>query len=420
MSKRKKLIIALLIISIIVVMVIFSLRKGKGTEIPVETARATRGTITQIVSGTGRIQPEVEVKISANVSAKIMNMPVIEGQFVQKGQLLVELDRTRYEAILNQARSTLKSSKANYKKSKSDFNRMQDLHAKKLISETELENADAILEQAESQVEQAEAALSQAMDDLAKTTILSPMGGTVTQLRKEIGEIALGAQFQEDVIMTIADLSRMEVLAEVDENDVVLIDIGDSVKIEVDALSDTLLDGLVSEIAHTATMRGLGTQEEVINFEVKIGISERMEKLRPGMSATVDIQTETHRNALKIPIQCVTMKLPSEFKDTGEEGSSSEENSSESDSATDAAESGTQIKKEEGVEVVFNVVSDSAFIVPVKTGISDDTHIEILEGLDENDVVVSGSYRAITRLLKHKCKVINKEASKAEAEKDTE
>jgi len=291
---------------------------------------------------------------------------------------------------------------------------MQDLFKKNLVSLTDLESAEASLEQAESHVEQSEAALKQAADDLDKTTILSPMDGTITQLKKEEGEIALGSQFQEDVIMTVGDLTQMEVLAEVDENDVVLIDIGDSVKIEVDAIPDTILKGIVSEIAHTATTRGLGTQEELINFEVKIAIVDNHQKLRPGMSATVDVETETHLNALKIPIQCVTMKLPSEFQKKKESNETKKDTTSTAENQAENQEENAEAKpankKEEGVEVVFIVVNDTAKIVPIKTGISDDTHIEILDGLQEDDVIVSGSYRAITKLLKQGSKVVIKEA----------
>ena len=414
MSKKRKIIIALVVLVAIAIFIIVSISKRRGSEIAVETSKVISGVITQTVSGTGRIQPAVVVKISANVSAKIMKLPVVEGENVQKKQLLVELDQTRYEAAVEHARSTLKSAKASYKKAQSDYRRMQDLFKKNLVSLTDLESAEASLEQAESHVEQSEAALKQAADDLDKKTILSPMDGTITQLKKEEGEIALGSQFQEDVIMTVGDLTQMEVLAEVDENDVVLIDIGDSVKIEVDAIPDTILKGIVSEIAHTATTRGLGTQEELINFEVKIAIVDNHQKLRPGMSATVDVETETHLNALKILIQCVTMKLPSEFQKKKESNETKKDTTSTAENQAENQEENAEAKpankKEEGVEVVFIVVNDTAKIVPIKTGISDDTHIEILDGLQEDDVIVSGSYRAITKLLKQGSKVVIKEA----------
>lgn len=408
MSKKGKIIIALLVIGVIAIFVLIGISKRRGSEIQVETSEVTLGGITQVVSGTGRVQPAVVVKTSANVSAKIMKLPVVEGEKVEKGQLLVELDKTRYEAATEQARSNLKSSKASHKKAKSDYRRMQDLFEKKLVSLTDLESAEASLEQAESQVEQSEAALKEALDALDKTTILSPMDGTVTQLKKEEGEIALGSQFQEDVIMTVGNLAQMEVLAEIDENDVVLVDIGDTAKIEVDAIPDTTLKGIVSEIAHTATTRGLGTQEEVINFEVKIAITDNHEKLRPGMSATVDIETETHPNALRIPIQCVTMKLPSEFQKKEESKEAEKDTTATEKKEKENVEAKPTDKKEEGVEVVFTVVNDTAKIVPVKTGISDDIYIEILDGLQEHDVVVSGSYRVITKLLKHGSKVVTR------------
>ncbi|MDZ7262849.1 MAG: efflux RND transporter periplasmic adaptor subunit, partial [candidate division KSB1 bacterium] len=314
MSRKTKIVIFFVVILIIAIMVIVNLKKGRGGEIAVQTDKVKRGDITQTVSGSGKVQPEVEVKISANVAAEIIKLHVKEGDPVKKGQLLVELDKARYEAAVDRARSNLKSAEANLKKAQSDYKRVQDLFEKNLSSLADLENAEASLQLAESNVAQAKASLTQAEDDLSKTIIRSPIDGIVTKLNKEEGEIALGSQFQADVIMTVADLSRMEVVTEIDENDVVLISLGDEAKIEVDAVPDTSFKGIVSEIAHSATIRGRGTQEEVTNFEVSVAIKENVEKLRPGMSATVDISTETHKDVLHVPIQCVTVRMPDEFK----------------------------------------------------------------------------------------------------------
>ena len=358
MSKKKVFIIIGIVI-VIGAFVIINLKKGKGGEIPVQVEKVKRGNITQLVSGTGRIRPEVEVKISANVSGEIIGLYVKEGDDVKKGDLLIELDRKRYEAAAERAKSNLKSADASLKKANSEYKRAVDLSKQNLISAAEMESADANLLLAESNLEQAQANLDQAEDDLSKTRIYSPIDGTVSKLNKELGEIALGSTFQADVIMIVADLSKMEVLSEIDENDVVLVSEGDTASIEVDAIPDTTFKGVVSEIAHTATTRGLGTQEEVTNFEVKVAVVDQVEKLRPGMSSTVDIQTETHRNVLHVPIQAVTVKMPDEIE--------TKEKTAGQDSVAKEGLSNDKEAKDEDkmIEVVFVVEGENAKIVPV-------------------------------------------------------
>lgn len=396
MSKRKKIFIIIGALIIIAIFVIINLKKGKGGHIEVQVEEVKRGDITQIVSGSGKIRPEVEVKISANVSAEIIGLYVKEGDRVKKGDLLVELDRKRYEAAIDRASSNLKSTQASLKKAKSDYQRSIDLFNQKLISLAEKESAEANLLLAESNVEQAKANVDQAKDDLSKTRIYSPIDGTVSKLNKELGEITLGSQFQADVIMIVADLSKMEVVSEIDENDVVLVSIGDTASIEVDAIPDTTFRGVVSEIAHTATTRGLGTQEEVTNFEVKVAVLDQVKKLRPGMSSTVDIQTEIHRNVLSVPIQAVTVRMSSEIKN--------KEHSTKKDSVSETKSERNKISntknEEKMVEIVFVVEGEHAKIAPVKTGISNDTDMEIMSGLEEGMQVVIGSYRAISKTLK--------------------
>lgn len=409
MSNRKKLLIVLGVVLLIAILVIVNLKKGKGGHIEVQLEKVTRGDITQIVSGTGKIQPEKEIKISANVSAEIIGLYVKEGDIVKKGDLLVELDRTRYEAAAEHAKSNLKSAKASFKKAKSEYKRITDLFKQNLVSLAEKETSEANIMLAESNVDKAKASLKQSLDDLSKTKISSPMDGTVSKLNKESGEIALGSTFQADVIMIVADLSKMEVLAEVDENDVVLVAIGDETKIEVDAIPDTTFMGIVSEIAHTATTRGRGTQEEVTNFEIKIAVTDKVVKLRPGMSSTVDIQTDIHENILSIPIQAVTVRLPSEIKkdDDSDDDVEKEEKPANGDSSED---------DEELIEVVFVVDNEYVKIVPVKTGISNDSDMEIISGVEEGTEVVIGSYRAISKTLKDGSliKISKKKSSEAE------
>ena len=399
---RKKLIIVVGVVVIIGAFIVFNLKKGKGGEIPVQVEKVKRGDITQVVSASGKVQPEVEVKISANISAEIIGLYVKEGDEVRKGRLLVRLDSTKYRVAVERARSNKKSREANLLKANSDYKRSSDLYRQKLTSQADLETAEANLKLAESQLEQAEADLKQAKDDLAKTRLYSPLSGTVTQVNKEVGEIALGSMFQADVILVVSDLTKMEVISEVDENDVVLVTDGDTTEIEVDAIPDTTFMGIVSEIAHSATTRGRGTQEEITNFEVKIAILDREEKLRPGMSATVDIQTETQYNVLNIPIQAVTARDQHVINNTlAEDAKGNPEKKARNESSSDTEQDAQNSSREELVEVVFVVKDGVAKMVPVKMGISSDTDIEITSGLDEDQDVVTGSYRALSKTLKN-------------------
>ncbi len=380
MTKKKKIIIGAILIIVLAVMVVVNIKKSRGDSVDVTITKVKQGDITETVSGSGYVQPEVDVEISARISSEIIEIHVLEGNKVSKGQLLVELDRQRYEALVQRAESGVKSAQAALKKSQADYQRIKGLYDQNLKSQAELDAAEADRLLAESQLEQAQATLREANDNLAKTRLVSPINGVVTRLNKETGEIAVGSEFQADPIMTVSDLSRMEVLAEIDENEVVLVDIGQHTDIEVDAIPDTIFKGTVSEIAHTATTRGRGTQEQVTNFEVKIAIDSPTAKLRPGMSSTVDIRTNTQKDVLYMPIQCVTMR---EVKNDSSNTDNTEQNPDDSSMQ----------------KVVFVVQDGSAKMVPVETGISDDTNIEIKSGLEKDQQVVSGSYKAISREL---------------------
>ncbi len=384
MSKRTKIILAILVAIVLVVMVVVSLTKSSGDAIEVSVATVEQGDITRTVSGSGRVQPEMDVDMSARISGEITHIHVEEGERVEKGELLVELDRQRYEAATDEARSQLLAARAEYKKAKADYQRVKDLYSQELTSKADLDAVEAAMMSAESNVQRMQAHLKQASDDLEKTRLLSPLSGVVVKLYKEEGEIAVGSQFQADPVLNVADLTMMEVLTEIDENDVVYVDIDEPATIEVDAIPDTTFSGVVSEIAHMATTRGMGTQEQVTNFEVKIAITSDVSRLRPGMSATVDIDTETHSETLYIPIQCVTAR---ELKADSTQVADSADNPKDR----------SQSKKME--EVVFVVKDNQVQQIPVETGISDDTHIEIVSGLETDQTVVSGSYRALSKEL---------------------
>jgi HlyD family secretion protein len=318
-----------------------------------------------------------------------------EGDQVKQGQLLVELDQEQYRAAMERAESTLLSMRATEKKLKSELLRAKDLFQKGLMSEAEFEAAEAGYEAAESNTRQARASVNEAKDALAKTRLHADMDGIVTKLNKEAGEIALGAQFQEDVIMIVADLARMEAAIEVDENDVVNVSLGDTSDVEIDAFVDTTFQGVVTQIANSATVKNLGTQEQVTNFEVTVALLDYNERFRPGMSTTVDIITETQKDVLKVPIQAVTVreKEKLEKKPGVEEHAEAEEVEEEN--------TGSDSKKQDMVEVVFTVDGNKAMSQPVKLGISDDTHYAVISGVEEDAEVITGPFRVLSRTLEN-------------------
>lgn len=386
---KKKLLIGGIGLILIVLIILNVTRKEKGQE--VEAEKIEKGKVVQMVTGSGQIQPEVEVKISANVSAKIIRLHADEGDQVKKGQLLVELDQEQYEAALSQAVSNNKSAIANEKQLKSELERSKQLFKQGLMSDADYEAKVAAFEAAESRKEQTGAAVREAEDRLAKTHLHSDIDGVVTLLNKEEGEMALGAQFQEDVIMVVADLSRMEAVIEIDENDVVNVSMGDTAGVEIDAFPDTTFKGTVTQIANSATVKARGTQEQVTNFEVTVTLYDPNEDFRPGMSTTVDVFTETRDGVLKVPIQAVTAREEKKLKrepDVEEPAEEENENRSLSE------------KKKKMVDVVFCIEDNHAVMKPVKIGISDDMYYEVKEGLAENDMVITGPFRILSRTLK--------------------
>jgi HlyD family secretion protein len=392
-----------------------ALRGRAHKPLEVQTAQVDRQKIVQKVSATGKIQPKTQVKISADVSGKIKKLAVVEGQWVEKGALLVELDRERFLAAVESGEANVRSAEANatlvrhsLEGTEKDFNRSEELLAKGLESQatydarkTNLQVERARLASALEQVEQAKAALKQARDDLSKTTIYAPMAGTISELNKEQGEIALGSQFQADVILVIADLSEMEAQVNVDENDIVSIAIGQPADIEVDALPDQKLRGIVYEIASSASAVGAGTSDQKTGFDIKIAVTVPPATLRPGMTASADIVTKTNDSAISVPLQSVAVRTLDQLTTKGETRSDVEKR--------------YQADEDGFVEVVFCIDKGKAVARQVKTGIQSDELIEIVEGLAEGDEVVSGSYRAISRDLENGAGVtINKSPAKPE------
>lgn len=414
-KKSKKKIIIFSIIGLLAVTagVVLFLGSKKEPIVSVQVEKVKRHTITQVVTATGKIQPEIQVKISPEVSGEIVDLPVKEGQRVKKGDVLMKIKPDVYIAQRDQFSAGLLSAKATLSRTEPEYNRIKELFSKGLVSQAEYDQAKAAHESAKASYAQATASLSQANENLRKTTIVSPMDGTVSQLNSRLGERVLGTQqFQGTDVMTIADLSRMEGRVDVSETDVVRLHIGDTARITVDAFPDKKVNAIVYEIANTAKSKGLGTQEEVTNFEVKMRVISQGITLRPGMSMTADIETETKQDVLAVPIQSVTTRMPKmEGKEQPEDGQSGE---------FVAASNGGNGKKAENKpkEVVFVVEENVVKAMPVKRGISNDAYVEISEGVKEDMQVVSGSYKAINRELEDGSKVKIEEPKKSGQRRD--
>jgi len=408
-SKKKKIIGISAIIVIVIIVLISVVRRNGHRELSVQTESASRQDIVETVTATGKIEPRTQVKISADVAAKITHLPVKEGDWVEKGDLLVRLDSERFAAALEQAEAALRSAQANANlaretliKTEKDFHRTEQLFEQKLESQAMYDQAYAAMqiEKARYQsalelVDQAQATVKQARDNLSKTTIYAPMSGTISALHKEVGEIALGSQFQEDVIMIVSDLSVMEALVDVDENDVVKISLNDSATVDIDALPDTTFHGVVREIASSANISGLGTTQQKTEFQIKLTITDAMSVLRPGMTASADIVTEIRDSTLCVPIQCVTVRTLDQLKTPAGEGAGGS-GEAEADSTTPPRYTPD---KDGFVPVVFVIQDDVARAVQVHTGIQSDTHIEIVSGISDGDQIITGNYRAISQTL---------------------
>jgi len=409
MSKKRILILAIALVIVIVVLVAILSRNGSVKPISVQTAKVHHQKIVETVTATGRIQPQTQVKISADVAAKIIQLGVKEGDWVEKGQFLVQLDRERFLAAVQRAEANVRSAEADAKLAKEnllkvekDYQRSKELFQRQLESQAVHDQAYAAyqVEKARYQsalemVEQARATLKQAQDDLSKTTIYAPMAGTISALNKEVGEIALGSQFQEDVILIVSDLNGMEARVDVDENDIVNVAIGDSATIEVDALPDKIFKGTVTEIASSAKISGQGSADQKTDFEVKIHVLDAGDLLRPGMTASSDIITDIRDSALAVPIQCVAVRTPEQLKPLKTAAKPNEA------MADDSSLHNYVPGKDGFVEVVFVVKGKMVEARQVKTGIQSDTHIEIIEGLNLDDEIVIGNYRAISQDLRN-------------------
>src|SRR6266566_1941910 len=403
--------------------------------IPVTTEKAVRKTILQTVSATGKVQPETEVKISPEVAGEIIELPVTDGMPVKKGDLLVKVKPDSYKALLEQqeaaisaAKATNLQQKATMMKTEQDLKRAEDLFNKKLISVQEYNAAQAADDVAKNtyesslhEIERAQAGSSQARDQLSKTTIYSPIDGTVTILNSKLGErIVATNQFAGTEVMRVADLGHMEARVDVNENDVVNVKVGDKASVKVDAYGDRKFHGTVYQIANTGTTTGAGTQEEVTNFQVKIRVDDHDVLLRPGLSCTADIETDMVKDVVAVPMQAVTIRTgdsnlsPEEIEKKKQKIATRDKGDNSAELVNERQEKVTHKEEREKLaKVVFLKKGSKAQLVKVTTGIADDTYMEIKSGIQPGDEVISGSYSAISRKLKVGAKVTyDKEATK--------
>ena len=430
-KKRRKLLILTAIVALLVTLTLVAIFKHRDPVITVQTEKVARRNLTEVVVANGKIQPVMQVPISAEVSGEITELPVKEGQFVHKGDLLLKIKPDFYVAALNQSKAAYESSlngqttaQANLEKAEADYKRNRDLFERKLISEadyigfkTGADIARAQLNSSVHQVEMAQASVASADEQLAKTTIVSPLDGTVSRLKSQVGERVLGTvQNAGTEIMTIADLNEMETRVDIGEMDVVLIQPGQKVRLEVDAFKDRKFAGTVTQIANSskgsgqaASLYSSSQSQEATKFEVRIHINEK-EFFRPGMSVTAEIETRYRTNALTVPLASVTTRPP---KPADKKTTNSVNTATNALAATNAVSSTNTVaadKKRDASaklsEVVFVVAGDEAKMAPVKIGICDDNYWEITEGLAVGQEIVTGGYKAISRDLADGKKII--------------
>ena len=426
MSKGLK--ITLIVVGILLLLLVVGKSTGlfgkKGNFKQVATQEVELKEVIETVSATGKIQPEVEVKISSEVSGEILELPFKEGQQVKKGDLLVKVNPdliqsalSRTQASYQNVKANLEQAEANLKQAKADYERSKTLFNKGVISRADWDRAIATFETAEAGrssayygVQSAGATVNEARDNLSRTTIYAPMSGTISLLNVELGERVVGTQQMAGTeILRVANLNNMEVEVDVNENDIVKVNIGDTTIVEVDAYLKKEFKGVVTEIANSAA--GTLAADQVTNFKVKVrileesyaeltkGKPESYSPFRPGMTATVDIITNKRDKAVAVPISAIVIKT---------------DTSSTKKSYGKKVDSGvTSSKEEEKFECVFVNENGTAKLRVVKTGIQDDTNIEIISGLEEGDKIITGPYNMVSKTLKPGDKVEEKDKKEA-------
>ena len=448
-KKRRKIIVFSVIGLVLVILIAVAVFKKRQPVITVQTEKVARHSLTNIVVANGKIQPVVQVTISPEVSGEIIELPVKEGQQVRKGDLLVKINPDIYIAAVNQAKAGYESSlaakasaEANLEKAQADYDRNLELFHQKLLSESDFIGfkaarnvAKAQLDSANDQVNVAKALVDSAQDSLIKTTIVSPLDGTISKLNSQLGERVLGTvQNAGTEIMIISDLNQMEARVDIGEMDVVGIKPGQKARLEVDAFKDRKFAGVVTDVASSSkdsnqagSSSGSSQSQEATKFQVRIRLSDK-EDFRPGMSVSAEIETEYRTNVLTVPLASVTTRPPKPPQKTdppktggtnpatikpGTNAVVSSNAVASSDAATNSGPPGKKSSKM--LDVVFAVDGDHVNAVPVKIGICDDNYWEITDGLTNGQEIVSGGYRAISRDLEDGKKIKRGTPDKGEA-----
>lgn len=401
-KSKKKLIILLCIIVIAIGVIIALSMRNTEKEIKVTVEKVGRRTITQTVTAIGKIQPEIEVKVSSQTSGEVIFLGVEEGDTVKTNQMLVrikpdiiETQLEQYKAIVEASKMETDVSKAEMTRAKASLKRITELFEKEFSSQEEFDRAKAQYDQAFSSYkaslsrhEQSLASFKQIQRSAERTIIYSPIEGIITKLNIEKGEKVVGTEMMAGTeMMIVSDLTIMNAVVDVDENDIILVHVGDTARVEIDAFPDKIFTGFVIEIGHSAISNQLGTQDQVTNFKVKIRLLDTEAKLRPGMSCSADIETITKKDIVAVPLQSVTVRaFDANFKSDDINGGDSEIK-------------GDDKKLKRPPSVVFLQKGKKAKKVEVETGISDNGYIEITKGLKDGDIVVRGSFMAVSKEL---------------------
>lgn len=454
MKKKKIYWIVGIVLVVLIALVFYKKSQGAGDKSEVFTQNSSVQNITETVSANGKIQPEINVKISSEISGEIIELHVVEGQVVHKGDLLIKINPDIYLSALNRVEASLNSSKADLanakarqvqidaklRNSKKTYDRNKTLFEQGAISEAEFENREAEYDQALAEadgqkesvnaakyrVKSAEATRKEATDNLKRTTIYAPDNGTVSGLQVEKGERVVGTgQMAGTPMMDIAKMERMEVNVEVNESDIVRVGMGDTALIEVDAYLNRKFKGVVTEIANASTNQSAQSMDQVTNFEVKIRIlpssysdilKEGVSPFKPGMSATVEIQTKTVADVIAVPIEAVTTREDTSStaksydryrKGDKREGRRRNRDEDDEEGADEEKEGDKKPKAEEDIifTIVFVIDGEKAVMRVVETGIQDDEFIEIISGLGEDEEIITGPYDLVSRKLTNGAKI---------------
>jgi HlyD family secretion protein len=385
-----------------------SLRPRRPPPLPVQATAARRGAITRVVTAAGKLQAATEVKLSANVSGDLLELDAHEGDRVTKGQVLGKIDARRYAAQVSQAEaaragaaSEVEAERVKVAQLAADLGRVQKLAATGNASGAELENARAAVEgeqarlrAAEERVDQSDAVLRESRHSLSLTTLVAPIDGVITKREKQVGERVRGSDLSEDVVLIISTLSRMEARIEVGEHEVIYVKEGDRAEVEIDALPDRTFPAQVVEVARNATVRNAGTEGEVTSFYVRLALTAPVPEALPGMTAQATISTDTHQDAVVVPIQAVTVRPE---KDLGGQAPERAERNPPANGAGAAA--GARRARDPLKRCVFVLEGGVARVRAVETGLASETEIELVSGVKAGEKVIDGPYRLLSREL---------------------